>query len=339
MTELATPPAEESTGVKRISHWIGGRTVAGESGRSGVVFNPATGRQTGAVDFATVEEVDRAVQAAKEAFPAWRAVSLGRRAEIFFRIRELVAARREEVAKLLTAEHGKVLSDAVGEVTRGLEVIEFCCGIPTLLEERVLGAGVDGDRRLLDPSAARRRRRHHAVQLPGDGARCGCGRPRSRAATRSCSSRRRRIRRPRSGPRSCSQEAGVPDGVFNVVHRRQGRSRRGARASRHRRRLVRRLDADRALRLRDGDVDREALPGTRRREEPHDRPARRRHRHGRGCGGVGRVRLRRRALHGDLAGGRRRRRRRAADRGDQGADPEGEGRRRDGSRPRRWARS
>ncbi len=106
----------------------------GESGRSGVVYNPATGQQSGEVDFATVEEVDRAVQAAKEAFPAWRATSLGRRAEIFFRIRELVAARREEVAKLLTAEHGKVLSDAVGEVTRGLEVIEYCCGIPTLLK-------------------------------------------------------------------------------------------------------------------------------------------------------------------------------------------------------------
>jgi malonate-semialdehyde dehydrogenase (acetylating)/methylmalonate-semialdehyde dehydrogenase len=134
MTELATPPVEESTGVKRISHWIGGRTVAGASGRGGAVFNPATGRQSGEVDFATVEEVDRAVQAAKEAFPAWRAVSLGRRAEIFFRIRELVAARREEAAKLLTAEHGKVLSDALGEVTRGLEVIEYCCGIPTLLK-------------------------------------------------------------------------------------------------------------------------------------------------------------------------------------------------------------
>jgi len=134
MTELATPPAAASAGVTRISHWIGGRAVPSESGRSGAVFNPATGRQTGAVDFASVEEVDAAVQAAKAAFPAWRAVSLSKRAEIFFRIRELVASRREEVAKLLTAEHGKVLSDALGEVTRGLEVIEFCCGIPTLLK-------------------------------------------------------------------------------------------------------------------------------------------------------------------------------------------------------------
>src|SRR6266851_7473084 len=134
MTELATPPVEERSGVTRIGHWIGGRAVPGESGRSGAVYNPATGQQSGAVGFATVEEVDRAVKAAQTAFPAWRALSLARRAEIFFRIRELVAARREEVAKLLTAEHGKVLSDAIGEVTRGLEVIEFCCGIPTLLK-------------------------------------------------------------------------------------------------------------------------------------------------------------------------------------------------------------
>jgi len=134
MTELATQPAEARTGVKRISHWIGGRLVAGESGRSGPVYNPATGRQSGEVDFATAEEVDKAVQAAKAAFVSWRQVSLAKRAELFFAIRELVHERREEVATLLTQEHGKVLSDAIGEVTRGLEVIEFCCGLPTLLK-------------------------------------------------------------------------------------------------------------------------------------------------------------------------------------------------------------
>ena len=134
MTELATPAAEERAGVTRISHWIGGRPVEGASGLSGPVYNPATGRQTGAVDFATVEELDAAVQAAKKAFPAWRATSLAKRAELFFRIRQLVHERREEMAKLLVAEHGKVLSDAIGEVTRGLEVIEYCCGIPTLLK-------------------------------------------------------------------------------------------------------------------------------------------------------------------------------------------------------------
>jgi len=87
MTELATPPVEQEQSVKRISHWIGGRIVAGESGRSGPVYNPALGRQTGAVDFASPEEVDRAVQAAKAAFPAWRATSLSKKSAILFRIR------------------------------------------------------------------------------------------------------------------------------------------------------------------------------------------------------------------------------------------------------------
>ena len=130
MTETIDAPAA----VKPINHWISGAPRAGTSGRSGAVFNPATGRQTGTADFASVAEVDHAVQAAKDAFPAWRSLSLARRAELFFTIRELVHERREEIAKILTAEHGKVLSDAMGEVTRGLEVIEFCCGLPTLLK-------------------------------------------------------------------------------------------------------------------------------------------------------------------------------------------------------------
>src|SRR5204862_3763186 len=130
----ASPPGEERQGVKRISHWIDGKPVAGESGRTGPVYNPATGQQTGEVDFASVEEVDEAVQAAKAAFPAWRAMSLSRRTELFFRIRELMHDRQEEIAKILTSEHGKVLSDAKGEVARGLEVIEFCCGISELLK-------------------------------------------------------------------------------------------------------------------------------------------------------------------------------------------------------------
>ena len=135
MTEVA----EQFTGtaggeIGRISHWIGGKLVPGESGRSGPVFNPATGRQTATVDFASVEEVDRAVQAAKQAFADWRAVSLSRRTELFFRIRKLVDEHRDDIARILTLEHGKVLSDAKGEVARGLEVIEYCCGIPELLK-------------------------------------------------------------------------------------------------------------------------------------------------------------------------------------------------------------
>src|SRR5262249_58322297 len=104
MTELATPPVEQEQDVKRISHWIGGRIVEGGSGRSGPVYNPAKGVQTGAVDFATVEELDRAAQAAREAFPSWRAVSLSRRTAILFRIRDLVDQRREEIARILPPE-------------------------------------------------------------------------------------------------------------------------------------------------------------------------------------------------------------------------------------------
>jgi malonate-semialdehyde dehydrogenase (acetylating)/methylmalonate-semialdehyde dehydrogenase len=129
-----TDTIEAPTAVKEIAHWIGGRSVAGTSGRRSPVYNPATGLQTGDVDLASVEEVDAAVQAAKQAFQTWRSVSLAKRAELFFAIRELLHERREEVARILTAEHGKVLSDALGEVTRGLEVIEFCCGLPTLLK-------------------------------------------------------------------------------------------------------------------------------------------------------------------------------------------------------------
>ncbi|TMM27880.1 MAG: CoA-acylating methylmalonate-semialdehyde dehydrogenase [Actinobacteria bacterium] len=135
MTEVAeAPSAKRAQELKRINHWIDGVAVAGQSGRSGPVYNPAAGIQTGEVDFASAEEVDNAVQAAKTAFPAWRATSLSRKTEIFFRIRALVDEHREDIAKILTVEHGKVLSDAKGEVARGLEVIEFCCGIPELLK-------------------------------------------------------------------------------------------------------------------------------------------------------------------------------------------------------------
>ena len=129
-----TETIEAPVAVKPINHWIGGRAVAGTSSRTSPVFNPATGRQTGALDLASVEEVDQAVQAAKAAFESWRSASLAKRAELFFNIRELVHERRKEIATILTSEHGKVLSDAMGEVTRGLEVIEFCCGLPTLLK-------------------------------------------------------------------------------------------------------------------------------------------------------------------------------------------------------------
>ena len=125
---------EAPTAVTPINHWIGGISVAGRSGRSGPVYNPATGRQTGAVDFASVEEVGETVAAAKAALPRWRAMSLSRRSEILFSVRELFHQHRDNIARILTAEHGKVHSDALGEVARGLEVVEFACGIPHLLK-------------------------------------------------------------------------------------------------------------------------------------------------------------------------------------------------------------
>jgi malonate-semialdehyde dehydrogenase (acetylating)/methylmalonate-semialdehyde dehydrogenase len=135
MTEVVQAPSlPGERQLRRISHWIAGEVVPGSSGRRGPVYNPATGELQAEVDFASAAEVDRAVAAAKEAFPAWRALSLSRRAELMFAIRDVVHRQREEIARILTREHGKVLSDARGEVARGLEVIEFACGIPTLLK-------------------------------------------------------------------------------------------------------------------------------------------------------------------------------------------------------------
>jgi len=120
--------------VNRIGHWINNKMVLGTSGRSGVVYNPATGEQQATVDFANVAELDAVVAVAKAALPAWRATSLSRRAEIMFRMRELVDANRKEIANIVSLEHGKVPADAMGELARGLENIEFACGIPALMK-------------------------------------------------------------------------------------------------------------------------------------------------------------------------------------------------------------
>jgi malonate-semialdehyde dehydrogenase (acetylating)/methylmalonate-semialdehyde dehydrogenase len=217
MTELATPPVQQEQDVKRISHWIGGRLVEGGSGRSGPVYNPALGQQTGAVDFATPEEVDSAAQAAKEAFEPWRAMSLSKRTAIFFQIRELVHERHEEIARILTAEHGKVLSDAMGEVARGLEVIEYCCGIPELLkgefsEQASTGIDVYSIRQPVGVVAGITPFNFPAmVPMWMWAPALACGNT--------------FVLKPSEKDPSASlytaellQEAGVPDGVFNVVH-------------------------------------------------------------------------------------------------------------------------
>jgi malonate-semialdehyde dehydrogenase (acetylating)/methylmalonate-semialdehyde dehydrogenase len=135
MTQVVESGADaRARGGEQVGHWIAGRRVAGTSGRSGLVYDPALGRVARQVDFASVEEVDAAVAAAKAAFPAWRATSLSKRTDILFRMRNLIESHRKELAALLTAEHGKVPSDALGEIARGLENLEFACGIPNLLK-------------------------------------------------------------------------------------------------------------------------------------------------------------------------------------------------------------
>jgi malonate-semialdehyde dehydrogenase (acetylating) / methylmalonate-semialdehyde dehydrogenase len=120
--------------MKRITHWIDGKPFVGDAERHGKVFDPSTGVQSGEVDFATVAEVDLAVAAAKAAFPEWRATSLAKRTSALFALRELVVAHASELGDLIVAEHGKVKSDAAGEVARGLDVVEFACGIAQLLK-------------------------------------------------------------------------------------------------------------------------------------------------------------------------------------------------------------
>ena len=122
--------------MERISHFIAGKVVPGESGRRGQVFDPATGRQTHEVDLASTEEVARAVEAARSAARTWGLTSLAKRAEIMFRVRQALDAHRGDIARAITAQHGKVLSDAMGEVARGLENVDYACGIPNLLAGR-----------------------------------------------------------------------------------------------------------------------------------------------------------------------------------------------------------
>jgi malonate-semialdehyde dehydrogenase (acetylating)/methylmalonate-semialdehyde dehydrogenase len=120
--------------MQTIAHWVDGKGFAGASGATAPVTNPATGVVTGQVALASVEDVRAAIDSAAAAFPAWRDASLARRTQVLFRFRELLNERKEELARLITAEHGKVLSDALGEVTRGLEIVEFACGIPHLVK-------------------------------------------------------------------------------------------------------------------------------------------------------------------------------------------------------------
>ncbi len=117
-----------------IAHWIDGKYQDGQSGRSGPVFNPATGAQAADVAYASADEVDRAVAAAAAAFPAWRDTPITRRTQIMFAFRSLLDEAKDELAAIISREHGKTKPDARGEVQRGLETVEFACGIADLLK-------------------------------------------------------------------------------------------------------------------------------------------------------------------------------------------------------------
>jgi len=129
-----------------LNHWINGRAVAGQSGRMGDVFNPAIGEKIAEVPLASVGEVAQAVAAAHAAAPEWAGAPPIRRARVIFKFKELIETHMDEFAAIVTREHGKVLSDAAGSITRGLEVLEFACGIPHLLKgefSEAVGTGVD----------------------------------------------------------------------------------------------------------------------------------------------------------------------------------------------------
>ena len=144
--------------MKTVSHWINGSLTTDKASQMGEIFNPATGKISGTVNFADITTVNQAVQAASTAFDTWRHSSLTKRTQVLFAFRELVNKNKEKIAEIITSEHGKVLSDAQGEVTRGLEVVEFACGIPHLLkggfsEEVSTGVDVYSIRQPLGPVA------------------------------------------------------------------------------------------------------------------------------------------------------------------------------------------
>ena len=203
--------------MSEITHWINGKSFDDSAKRHGEIFNPATGDVSKKVAFGTAATVDVAVKAATDAFAEWRHSSLTKRVNVLFAFRELVNTNKEKIAALITAEHGKVLSDAAGEVTRGLEVVEFACGIPHLLkggfsEEVSTGVDVYSIRQALGPVAIISPFNFPAmVPMWFFPVAIACGNT--------------VIVKPSEKDPSAAmflaqlwKEAGLPDGVFNVVH-------------------------------------------------------------------------------------------------------------------------
>jgi malonate-semialdehyde dehydrogenase (acetylating)/methylmalonate-semialdehyde dehydrogenase len=146
MTSTTSTHTATATDRPLVAHWIDNAEVPGTSGRTAPVYDPALGVATKDVSLADASEIDAAVASARRAFPAWRDLSITKRQQILFRFRELLNERKGELAEILTSEHGKVLSDALGEITRGLEVVELATGFPHLIKgefSQQVSTGVD----------------------------------------------------------------------------------------------------------------------------------------------------------------------------------------------------
>jgi malonate-semialdehyde dehydrogenase (acetylating)/methylmalonate-semialdehyde dehydrogenase len=200
-----------------INHYIGGRVVAGASGRLGDIYNPALGQVIRQVAFADEGEVGAAVAAAKDAFPAWAATPPLRRARVMFRLKELLERNLDELGALLSEEHGKTVADAKGSITRGIEVVEFACGIPHLLKGEYsedVGAGVDSFsvRQPLGVTAGITPFNFPAmIPLWMSPISMACGNTFILKPSEKDPSFAMRLA-------DLYREAGLPDGVFNVVH-------------------------------------------------------------------------------------------------------------------------
>jgi malonate-semialdehyde dehydrogenase (acetylating)/methylmalonate-semialdehyde dehydrogenase len=203
--------------VAALTHFIGGKRVEGASGRFGDVFNPATGAVASRVPLASASEVDAAVAAAKAAFPEWSETAPIKRARVLFRFKQLLDEHHDELAEIITREHGKVFSDAKGEVMRGIEIVEFACGIPNLLKTDFtdqIGGGID-NWNLRQPLGvvAGITPFNFPMMVP-------CWMFPIAIATGNTFVLKPSERDPSASVRLAEllTEAGLPDGVFNVVH-------------------------------------------------------------------------------------------------------------------------
>ena len=156
--------------MQTIQNAIGGKLVTSSSSRTQPVYNPATGEAISTLPLSSVDEINDAVAAAKATLPGWASTTPMKRARVMFKFKELLEKHADELASLISLEHGKVHDDALGELARGIDCVDFACGIPQMLKGEFFAQCRPVDRQLFRPPAAWRRRRHHAVQLPGYGA-------------------------------------------------------------------------------------------------------------------------------------------------------------------------